>query len=629
MSKSATTESSAFSPSPVLSQIPALSQIPVLSQINVFPVKSIGGLSQSQAWVEKQGLCFDRRFMVAREDGAMVTARKHPELVKVTATLQSHGITLSYPNMSPLVLKYSDFTMNEANAQVWSDTFSAYTTLSRADAWFSHIIGEPVRLLYTGEQSNRVRPKISQNVSFADGYPLLVISEASLEALNERSLQHHTMEQFRTNLVIKGCEAFAEDGWKRIRIGEVEFEAVKPCARCILTTVDPKTGKFNELKEPLATLAKFRADASGDVYFGQNLVALNEGVIKAGDQIEVLETKPKEVYPDSSDIKLTLTCVEREDIARDFCTFWLEPTKQQTLPAYQPGQHLPLQVEINGEYVARRYTLSSSPSRPGRYAISVKRVDDGRLSNWLHDHFMVGDTLVADKPDGSFHLGQHTDKLLLLSAGSGITPMLSMLRFLADHGQIRDLVFYHQCRSQLDIPYQRELSELAKAHPQLSVHIALSRPDKEWQGLTGRLADTHLQQIPDLNQRQVFVCGPDAFMTEAKRLLTEAGVSDSNYHQEAFGPAKGNLDTTKTVTISVDGNLFEGDNQLTLLEQAENAGIPVANNCRAGFCGACKMTLESGEVEQPDVPALLPGEKEDGKVLACCCVPKTDVEFRS
>lgn len=118
----------------------------------------------------------------------------------------------------------------------------------------------------------------------------------------------------------------------------------------------------------------------------------------------MLETKPKEIYPDSGTQSLTLTCVEREEIARDFSTFWLEPAKQQALPTYQPGQHLPIQVEINGEYVARRYTLSSSPSRPGRFGISVKRVDDGRISNWLHDHFQVGDTLVAQQPDGSFHL---------------------------------------------------------------------------------------------------------------------------------------------------------------------------------------------------------------------------------
>lgn len=600
---------------------------PTLSQINIFPVKSIAGISQSHAWVEQQGLSFDRRFMVTRADGSMITARKHPQLVKVSAALQPNGLILNYPNSPCLKLQFSDFAMTESAATVWKDTFNAYLTTDEANQWFSKIIGEPVQLLFTGEQSQRLRAKINQNVSFADGYPLLIISEASLDALNARSPQHHTMDQFRTNLVVSGTEAFAEDGWKRIRIGEVEFEAVKPCSRCILTTVDPVTGEFNSLKEPLNTLSAFRSDGSGEVYFGQNLVALNEGLIRAGDKVEVLETKPKEIYPDNGKQALTLTCVEREEIARDFCTFWLEPGKQQSLPTYQPGQHLPIQVEINGEYVARRYTLSSSPSRPGRYGISVKRVDDGRISNWLHDHFLVGDTLVAEQPDGSFHLGHHTDKLLLLSAGSGITPMISMLRYLADRDQVRDVIFYHQCRSQADIPYLEELKKLEDQFPQLKVMVALSRPDKKWKGLSGRLEATHLEQIEALSERQVFVCGPSRFMEDAKSLLLEAGLDTEHYHQEAFGPLTREVEKSKEITISINGNLFSGDNQKTLLEQAESAGLNVSNSCRAGFCGACKMTLESGEVEQPDVPALLPGEKESGKVLACCCVPKTDVEL--
>ncbi|KLV08335.1 MOSC domain-containing protein [Photobacterium ganghwense] len=604
----------------------------VLSQINVYPIKSIRGLSQSQAWVEKQGIAFDRRFMVAKTDGGMITARKYPQLVKVTAALQPDGLILSYPDTAPLRLRYAEFTMVETPSTVWKDTFPAHQTTSEANRWFSELIGEPVQLLYTGEQSQRIRQKVGHNVSFADGYPLLIISEGSLEALNARSPQRHTMDQFRTNLVVSGTEPFAEDGWKRIRIGEVEFEAVKPCARCILTTVNPQTGQLNAQKEPLNTLLKFRSDGSGDVYFGQNLVALNEGIIHAGDTIEVLETQARPLYPDNCTPSLTLTCVEREDIARDFCTFWLEPTKQQTLPAYQPGQHLPLQVEINGEYVSRRYTLSSSPSRPGRYAISVKRVNDGRVSNWLHDNLQVGDTLVAESPDGSFHLGPHTDKLLLLSAGSGITPMIAMLRYLADHNQINDVVFYHQCRSEADIPYQAELAKLQSEHPALKVTIALSQPNNSWQGITGRFSAIHLDHIPHLTERQVFVCGPNRFMDDAKALLLNAGLAGERYHQESFGASRGGDEATAqkhTVTISIDGHLFQGHNQATLLDQAESAGLGIANSCRAGFCGSCKMTLESGTVDQPDVPALLPGEKEAGKVLACCCIPLSDVELIS
>ncbi len=601
---------------------------PQLSQLNVFPVKSIAGISQSKVWVEKQGISFDRRFMVATLSGDMITARKSPKMVKVKAALIADGIVLSYEDKACLVLKYAQFNMAEASSTVWGDTFIAYTTTEQANAWFSDVLGQPVQLLFTGEQSNRLRPKISQNVSFADGYPLLVISEASLQALNERSSEHHTMDQFRTNLVVSNTEAFAEDGWKRIRIGEVEFEAVKPCARCILTTVDPKSATFSESKEPLVTMAKFRADETGNVYFGQNLVARNEGIISVGDTIEILETKPKEIYADNSEQKLQLTCVEREDIAQDFTTFWLESHQEnQALPTYLPGQHLPIQLEVNGEYISRRYTLSSSPSRPGRYAISVKRVNDGRISNWLHEHFQVGDTLVSESPSGDFHLGVHTDKLLLLSGGSGVTPMMSMLRYLSDHDLVRDVVFYHQCRTEADIPYLEELRAIEEKHPSLDLRIVLTQPKRDWQGESGRLSIGHLAMMSDLDKRQVFVCGPDAFMSSAKKLLLNMGMAASRYHQEAFGPVRHALEEKKTVELSIDGQLFQGNNQATLLEQAETAGIKMDYSCRAGFCGACKVTVKSGEVEQPEVPALSSQERAEGKVLACCCVPRSDLEI--
>ncbi|WP_173425649.1 hybrid-cluster NAD(P)-dependent oxidoreductase [Photobacterium angustum] len=604
------------------------SETPQLSQLNVFPVKSIAGISQSKVWVEKQGISFDRRFMVATLSGDMITARKSPKMVKVKAALIADGIVLSYEDKACLVLKYAQFDMAEASSTVWGDTFIAYTTTEQANAWFSDVLGQPVQLLFTGEQSNRLRPKISQNVSFADGYPLLVISEASLQALNERSSEHHTMDQFRTNLVVSNTEAFAEDGWKRIRIGEVEFEAVKPCARCILTTVDPKSATFSESKEPLVTMAKFRADETGNVYFGQNLVARNEGIISVGDTIEILETKPKEIYADNSEQKLQLTCVEREDVAQDFTTFWLESHQEnQALPTYLPGQHLPIQLEVNGEYISRRYTLSSSPSRPGRYAISVKRVNDGRISNWLHEHFQVGDTLVSESPSGDFHLGVHTDKLLLLSGGSGVTPMMSMLRYLSDHDLVRDVVFYHQCRTEADIPYLEELRAIEEKHPSLDLRIVLTQPKRDWQGESGRLSIGHLAMMSDLDKRQVFVCGPDAFMSSAKKLLLNMGMAASRYHQEAFGPVRHALEEKKTVELSIDGQLFQGNNQAALLEQAETAGINMDYSCRAGFCGACKVTVKSGEVEQPEVPALSSQERAEGKVLACCCVPRGDLEI--
>jgi uncharacterized protein YcbX/ferredoxin-NADP reductase len=602
---------------------------PVLSQINVFPVKSVGGLSVSTSWVEKQGLMFDRRFMLALSDGSMVTARKYPEMVTVKSCLTQDGLVFTADGHAALRIRYSEFKMQEAPAQVWKDNFVAYTTTDEADDWFSQVLGQRVELLFTGEQSNRVREKLGHNVSFADGYPVLVISEASLAELNRRSPEKHSMEQFRTNLVVSGTEPFAEDSWKRIRIGEVEFESVKPCERCILTTVDVNKGSLRGSKEPLNTLSQFRANERGGVFFGQNLVALNEGVIHQDDKVEVLEYKDKEFYPDNTPKTLYMTCVEREEIARDFITFWLEPQHGE-LPVYQPGQHLPISLRIGAETVARRYTLSSSPSRPGRMAISVKRIDGGRVSNWLADNLAIGDTLTCEQPDGSFHLGGKSHQpLLLLSAGSGVTPMLSMLRYLADHNQMSDVVFYHQCRSVEDIPCKAELDALRSQHEGLTVLISLSQAPADWFGLKGRLTLSHLKQVKDAEQRQVFVCGPDGFMQKAKNLLLKKGLPEDHYHQEAFGVSQVSAQPLKELTLSVNGHVFVGDNQKTLLEQAEDAGAPIANSCRAGLCGACKVTVESGKVHQPDVPALQEYERNMGVVLACCSTPITDVEVTS
>ncbi len=600
-----------------------------VSQINVYPVKSVAGISLSTAWVEKQGLSFDRRFMLATAEGGMVTARKYPQMVTIRSCLLADGVRFSAPGQPSLTVKYADLERKPAPAQVWNDKFSALTTTAEANDWFSAILNFPVQLLYCGEQSQRVREKFGHNVSFADGYPLLLISEASLAELNRRSPEQHSMDQFRTNLVVSGDEPFIEDSWKRIRIGEVEFELVKPCERCILTTVDVQQGQFRASQEPLATLSLFRANERGGVFFGQNLVALNEGMIHRGAPVEVIEYKDKEFYADNSPLKQTLTCVEREEIARDFVTFWLEPCHGE-IPHYLPGQHLPIEVEIDGKVASRYYSLSSSPSRPGRLAISVKRLSAGKVSNWLLDHFQVGDVLSSQTPDGHFHIGAHQHQpLLLLSAGSGVTPMLSMLRYLADHQQLQDVIFYHQCRSREDIPYRQELEQLHQQHPGLEVIIALSNSDDQWQGQKGRLSLSHLKQLPNLTQRQVFVCGPDGFMAKARNLLSKMGLADSQYHQESFGVATAVNEPEKSVQLSIDGRQIEGNNQQTLLEQAEDAGLEIIHSCRAGLCGTCKVRVEQGDVHQPDVPGLKADERKQGVVLACCCIPRTDLEVVS
>ena len=594
---------------------------PYLSQINIFPVKSTRQLSLSRTWVERQGLSQDRRLMLSKVAGGMVTARSYPQLLKVKTLLRADGLLLTYPGQADLHLRYADFTRQSVTTEVWHDKFEAYHTTADADQWFSDIINEPVTLQFSGELTNRTHPEIEQAPGFADGFPALLISEASLEALNERSLRNNSMEQFRPNLVIANREAFEEDGWKRVKIGEVVFEVVRPCERCIMTTAEIDRDVFDERNEPMATLAKFRAGEKGGVFFGQNLAPLNEGMVQVGDVVEVLETQEKQAYPDNSRINFALTCVEREMVARDFCTFWFEKPEGGALPDYQPGQHLPIQLEVEGQSVARRYTLASSPSRPDRYGISVKRVEGGQVSNWLHDHFKPGSSLIAQHPDGIFHLGDERTKILLLSGGSGVTPMLSILRYLADHKQIDDVVFYHQCSTREDIPCEYELNDIAEAFPGLTVHIALSQADDQWQGLKGRFAAEHLALIPQLAERQVFVCGPNPFMESAKALLLEHGLPPKQYYQEAFAVARPDVGEATALAIFMGEQMIQGSNQRTLLENIETAGVHLPSSCRAGVCGTCKVTVVKGDVIQMDAPALSDEERQAGKVLACCCTP--------
>ncbi|ASA57332.1 hybrid-cluster NAD(P)-dependent oxidoreductase [Vibrio gazogenes] len=599
-----------------------------VDQIHIYPVKSVGGISLSQSWADKEGLAFDRRFMLALADGGMVTARKFPRLVTVRSALMPDGVLFQVEGEEPLRIRYADFKMQEIATTVWRDTFTAYTTTDEANDWFSRVIDRQVELIFTGEHSQRYRESVGNTVGFADGYPLLIISQGSLDELNRRSPEQHVMQQFRANIVVSGTEPFAEDGWKRIRIGTAEFELVKPCERCILTTVEPEHGQLRASQEPLKTLVQFRRGASGGVFFGQNMVVRTAGMIQTDDVVEVLEYKEKEQYPDEQPQWQTLTCVEKEEIARDFVTFWLEPQQGQIL-TYQPGQHLPIALTINGETINRHYTLSSSPSRPGRLAISVKRVSDGQVSNWLLDHFQIGDILQAQAPNGQFHLQSDSSHypLLLLSAGSGVTPMLSMLRYLADHQQMRDVVFYHQCRSVDDIPCREELEHLNHQHSGLKVIISLTQPPQEWFGLKGRFSLSHLRQVQDVERRQVFVCGPDGFMKKAKNLLMKAGLPAHYYHQEAFGAQKIAERPHLNVTLTINGEKVAGNNQQTLLEQAEEQGIAISNSCRAGLCGACRVKVTQGRVSQPDVPALEDKDRQAGMVLACCCVPDTDLEI--
>ncbi|SEL48840.1 hypothetical protein SAMN05216262_11226 [Colwellia chukchiensis] len=263
-----------------------------LSSIHVYPIKSSAGVSISTSWVEEFGLALDRRFVITDPEGVFISARTEPSLCLIQANITASGLIVTAPNMPTLVINYQQLAVDYTEVIVWGDTISAQQCSVAINSWFSRYLQRPCQLLFFGASSQRfVKDKTSQ-VGFADGYPLLLISQASLDSLNRHYLANSppiAMAQFRPNLVVENCPDFAEDTWQHIRIGEVEFEVSKPCARCIFTTVNPNTGIRHPAQEPLATLKKFRQVANGDILFGQNLIALNQGQIKCGDSVEVLK----------------------------------------------------------------------------------------------------------------------------------------------------------------------------------------------------------------------------------------------------------------------------------------------------------------------------------------------------
>ncbi len=267
-----------------------------LSELHIYPIKSTAGISLQQSRMTSRGLEFDRRCMVVAPDGRFMTQRRFPKLALVAVESSAdlgEQIRLSAPGMPGLSVRVGKGTAQEV--EVWGDRTQSIHLGSEAQAWFSQFLGTPCQLVYMPESAQRPTAHgdlgADNLVSFADAYPYLLISEASLAELNSRLDRPVSMDRFRPNLVIRGCDTpHAEDAWKRVRIGEAIFSVSKPCARCSIPTVDQATGDRGQ--EPIKTLATYRSWDKA-IWFGQNLVQENpteEGLktLHVGDEVEIL-----------------------------------------------------------------------------------------------------------------------------------------------------------------------------------------------------------------------------------------------------------------------------------------------------------------------------------------------------
>jgi ferredoxin-NADP reductase/uncharacterized protein YcbX len=616
--------------------------------------------------------------MVVDETGTCLTARTAPKLIQVRTHLDGDDVVLAAPGAPMLVFERGSLRRTDT-VSIWGDEVVALDAGDAAAQWLSGFLDRSCRLVLKGRETHRplgLRPE--GTVSFADTAPLLMTNPASLVDLNRFLDIEAEMERFRPNLVVAGPQAYDEDGWSVVRIGDVEFDVAGPCDRCIMTTLDPRTGEARPDHEPLAMLGRRRRGEDGKPYFGQFLVPRTLGRLNVGDRVEVLARKPAITILPGTAVPVTrlptmaaggarpaqsrerlLRCVGIIDETHDFRTFRFAIEPGETID-YKPGQFITLLLDVGGRDVRRNYTISSSPSRPHHISVTVKRVEGGRVSNWLHDRLAVGDTVRSLGPNGRFHLAAAgaADRLLMLSAGSGITPMISMLRFIADANLPLDVCFHHSARNEDDLSFFDELLLIGR---QMGARLRLSwnltgrgvtaegmsshaaRTGRAGDGRTvffaGRLDQAMLEAVcPDLAERVVLCCGPDGFRGKARQIYEHWRTPPERaFIEETFGPDRSAAPLPPIgayrVSFLKSGKTVKGEGTVTVLELARKAGVPLPADCEAGICGTCRCRLVTGDwriasnAADPDRAVLSEGEKEQGYVLACSTNPIGGVEI--
>lgn len=261
--------------------------MPRVSRIFVYPIKSCAGIRVARADLTARGFAFDRRYMLVDSAGRFLTQRRHPRMSLIKTAFAESGFEITAPGRRALSLPSSlgDAGHEVCTVRIWSDTVEA--TLADADTniWFSEFMGFACGLVYLADHQHRAvtneAAAFDDEVGFADGAPVLLISDASLDELNRRLENPVGMERFRPNLVVTADQPHAEDGWQSVTIGEANLDVAWPCSRCVLTTIDPESAEPDPADEPLTTLASYRR-RERSVHFGQNLIPRRLGVVEVG-----------------------------------------------------------------------------------------------------------------------------------------------------------------------------------------------------------------------------------------------------------------------------------------------------------------------------------------------------------
>ena len=343
-----------------------------------------------------------------------------------------------------------------------------------------------------------------------------------------------------------------------------------------------------------------------------------------------------QVWDPEQDDALVCLAVHQETHDVKSFTFASALNKQFDVRA---GQYFLFSFPAGGDDDSRCYSVSSSPLRRNAFSITVKRVAGGRMSNWLHDTMRPGTAITAQGPLGTFiRPAGAAQKYLFLSGGSGITPVMSMVRELADSHEQADVTFVHAGRTPADLIFRHELSGLAARLKSLRLHLLPEQLGDEpsWPGLAGRIsADYFRLAVPDLPERIVMCCGPAPFMAAARKIASDAGVPAHRYIEESFDaavidadvvpPVEAPAEIIYAVQFSKQARSIEVSAEQTVLSCAKKAGIRIPSSCANGMCGTCKSKLVSGSVNMAHNGGIRQREIDAGFFLPCCSKPTSDL----
>ncbi|MFV0382539.1 2Fe-2S iron-sulfur cluster-binding protein [Paracoccus sp. (in: a-proteobacteria)] len=305
---------------------------------------------------------------------------------------------------------------------------------------------------------------------------------------------------------------------------------------------------------------------------------------------------------------------------------------------YQPGQFITLDLPVPGGNVQRTYTLSSSPSRPLSISVTAKAQTGSVATRWMMDNLRPGMRIRAFGPAGVFSLMRHpARKYLFISAGSGITPMMSMATWLADRAGGHDIVFVHAARRPSDVIFHDRLKHMASRSSELQLHLTVEENDefRSWAGYRGRLSQIMLGLMaPDYLEREAFCCGPEPFMQAVRDMLISLGFGMEHYHQESFGaPVRTEAEappledvvpdsaTGAELVFAASGVTVPCHETDTVLTVARASGLNIPSGCTFGLCGTCKIRKTGGEVHMVHNGGISDEDIAEGFILACCSHP--------